>query len=486
MKKIILLSTFFVVLFSCKRNVIEKEDKKFNVLFITIDDLRPQLGIYGDSLVKTPNIDKLANNAIVFDRAYCQAPLCGPSRSSFLSGYYPQTTGAYVINDHIRDAKPDVVTLPQLFKNNGYTSAGLYKVFHLVGFDPTLFGNRNDPESWSIPLWLPKKSVWGPLGDSIYQVNKQLCLRKGPIGYNNIPRSLAYEAPVIADSLLADGETAQQALHYLDDFKEKPFFMAVGFYNPHLPFVAPKKYWDLYNREELVLPENQYAPKGVPVNLLPTSAELRSNVNIPNEGPFDEELKKDLLHGYLASISYIDAQIGLLIDRLDKLNLTGNTIVVILGDHGYQIGEHNLWCKKHSNFEMATRVPLIISTPEHFGNGRRTSKIVELVDLYPTLADLCSLEAPDDLDGHSLVPILNNFNAKDTGSSLSVYGKNGNQQSIRTDNYRINRRKLADSTFYELYDRQIDPHENNNVAYAKEYLSVRDSLTKILEDYFKN
>ncbi|MEO1011647.1 MAG: sulfatase [Bacteroidota bacterium] len=464
MKRIVFVATFFIILCSCKRADSESRDKRKNVLFITVDDLRPQLGVYGDTIVKTPHIDKLAKKAIVFDRAYCQAPLCGPSRSSFLSGYYPQTTGAYAINDHIRDTKPNVVTLPQLFKNSGYISAGLYKVFHLVGFDANLFGNKNDPESWSVPLWLPKKSVWGPVGDSIYQINKKKCLEKGLIGYNNIPRSLAYEAPVIADSLLADGEAAQQALRYLEEFKEKPFFMAVGFYNPHLPFVAPKKYWDLYNCEELVLPENQYAPEGVPETILPTTAELRSNVNIPNEGAFTEDLKKDLLHGYLASISYIDAQIGLLLDRLEELKLRENTIVVLLGDHGYQIGEHNLWCKKHSNFEMATRVPLLISIPKHSSNGQRTSNIVELVDVYPTLADLCGLEAPIDLDGKTLVSFFNAPKGAESESSLSVHGGNGNQQSMRTHDYRINRRKLADSTFYELYDHRIDPNENKNVA----------------------
>lgn len=182
---------------------------------------------------------------MLFERAYCQQALCGPSRASFLTGLRPTTTGIFNIETHIREAVPEAVTLPQLFKNNGYASLGLFKVFHLVGFDPDGFGNLNDTASWTQPLWLPSRSGYGPYGDSIFQASKADCLVKGPLGYDNIPRSLAYEAPEMADSLLNDGQTAQQAIRYLREMQDRPFFMAVGFYHPHLPFTAPKKYWDL-------------------------------------------------------------------------------------------------------------------------------------------------------------------------------------------------------------------------------------------------
>lgn len=462
-------------------------DVRKNVLFITIDDLRPQLGCYDDPVAISPNIDRLATEGVLFERAYCQTALCGPSRTSFLTGYYPTTTGVYNNQTHVRDVRPDGVTLPQMFKNNGYISTGLFKIFHLAGFDPNLFENHNDSTSWSIPHWTPKRSAWGPYGDSIYQVNKKICLDRGPINYSNIPRSLAYEAPDVADSLLSDGETAQKALKYLRQFKGKqdPFFLAVGFYKPHLPFVAPKKYWDLYDRSKINLPENQYAPKGVSADYLPNAKELRSYVNIPESGPFDEPLKMDLLHGYLASMSYIDAQVGLLLNELKLLGLRDNTVVVVMGDHGYQIGEHNLWCKKHTNFELATRVPLIISAPDQGKRGAKSDALVELVDVYPTLADLCGLKAPGDLDGESLVPLMEDPATTWETFAFNAYGGNGAQKSLKTEHFNFNRRERADGPFFELYDHRIDADENINRANFPEYKTKVDSLNSVLNRFLQ-
>jgi iduronate 2-sulfatase len=448
----------------------KKEDiKKYNVLFITIDDLRPQLGCFGDPVVQSPNIDKLASEGLVFKRAYCQQALCGPSRASFLTGYRPETIGVTDLHTHIRDVVPNVITLPQLFKNNGYESVGLFKVFHLVGFDPKGFGNLNDPESWSIPLWMPSRSAWGPYGDSIFQANYRECLKKGPIGYNNIPRSLAFEAPNVEDSLTSDGETAVQAIRYLRQLKDTSFFLAVGFYKPHLPYVAPKKYWDLYDVNALKLPDNQYPPEGSPTYAVVGTGgdrELRSYVNIPDEGKLSDEIKKNLLHGYLASISYVDAQVGLLLAELDKLGLREKTIIVIMGDHGYQIGEHNMWSKKHTNFEISTHAPLIISVPDRKKNIK-TESLVEYVDIYPTLAELCDLQAPADLDGSSLVSLFDkpDQNIKEAAFSMYPRGKRIGT-TMKTDRYRFTEWKHVGQgeTEYELYDHLNDPQENINVV----------------------
>ena len=468
-----------VLLTACRVDRDEAGQDRLNVLFITIDDLRPQLGCYGDPLAKSPHIDRLAARGMLFERAYCQQALCAPSRSSFLTGRYPTTTGIYNIETHIREVMPDVVTLPQLFRKNGYESLGLYKVFHLVGFDPDGFGNLNDTASWSRPLWLPARSGYGPYGDSIFQASYQACLQKGPLGYGNIPRSLAYEAPVVADSMLNDGETALQAIRLLRELKDSAFFMAVGFYHPHLPFTAPEKYWNLYDRGELKLPANQHAPHNAPPYVMVSDKELRSYTNIPDEGEFSDSLKKDLLHGYLASISYVDAQVGLVLDELDRLGLRDKTIIVLLGDHGYQIGEHGLWCKKHTNFEMAVRAPLIISYPDQPNAGASTDRLVEFVDIYPTLAQLAGLTPLDEPEGKSLVPIIQNPESSWKDVAFSCYPRGGRLGvSMRTDQYRLTawRNYETNSVDYELYDHALDPQENQNVANVPAYDSIKIHL----------
>lgn len=460
----------------------------YNVLFITIDDLRPQLGCYGDETVKTPNIDQLASRGVLFERAYCQQALCGPSRASFLTGQRPGKIGVRDLHVHFRDVKPGIVTLPQLFKNNGYETMGLYKVFHLVGFDPDGFGNMNDTASWTVPLWLPSRSAWGPYGDSIFQADYAEHLEKGPIGYGNIPRSLAYEAPEVVDSMLSDGEAAQQAIRYIKKYKDQRFFIAVGFYKPHLPFVAPKKYWDLYSSDDITLPDNQYPPKGAPAYAVASNRELRSYVNIPDEGEFDESLKKNLLHGYMASISYIDQQVGLLLDELENQDLSDNTIVVVMGDHGYHIGEHSMWCKKHTNFEMAVRAPLIIYVPDK-DRGYKTHSLTEFLDVYPTLAELCGLDYPEDLDGKSLLPVFENPDTTVHQVAFSSYPRGpGLGITMRTDRYRLTewRDKKGTPVSYELYDHQLDPNENVNKASDPDYETVTSDLIKKLNNNYPN
>lgn len=438
-----------------------------NVLFITIDDLRPQLGCYGDSQARTPQIDRLAKQGRLFTRAYSQYALCGPSRTSFLTGLYPSTLGIADLETHFREKRPDHVTLPGAFKKAGYSVEALFKVYHLVGFEPTLFGNMDDPLSWTKPLWLPTRSAWGPEGTRIYEANKEAALRRGPIGYGNIPRGPALEAPEVDDFAISDGETAEEAMRRLRGFagSEQPFFLAVGFYRPHLPFVAPKKYWDLYDPDDLELPDNQFPQRGAPPFVRHNTKELRTYSDIPDSGEFSEELKHRLLHGYLAASSYVDALVGLLLDTLKETGLDQNTIVVLLSDHGYQIGEHDHWCKKHGNFKIATRVPLIIAAPGMPDPGVPTDSFAELVDLYPTLLDLAGLPPEPVLEGVSLVPVLQDSSASVRQTAFTAYRKRGHEgTAMITDSHRFTVWQRGKDRIYELYDHRNDPEENVNLA----------------------
>jgi arylsulfatase A-like enzyme len=453
-----------------------------NVLFIMVDDLRPQLGCYGDPTVKTPNIDRLASNGTVFLRAYCQQALCSPSRTSLLTGHYPERLGVTDIETHFRQKNPQMVTLPQYFKQNGYHVAGLNKIFHLVGFEPQLFGNLNDSLSWSVPHWLPKRSGWGPEGEKVYQTSRAEALRKGSLGYGNIPRSLALESPDLADSLLSDGETAQEAIKALRKLANspQPFFLAVGFYKPHLPFVAPQKYWDLYEEEKLQLPKNQFPPSGSFPYTIQNTNELRSYADIPKQGAFDERLKKKLLHGYLACVSYVDAQIGLLTQELERLGMRQNTIVVLLGDHGFQVGEHDMWGSKHTNFEISTHAPLVFSVPGQAANIQKTKALVEFVDIYPTLVDLCNLPQKEGLAGRSFAGLFQKRRASFREVAYSFYPRGGRMgRSVRSDHYRYTEWTASDGTVdIELYDHQHDPQENENVARKPQYRKVIAKLKK--------
>ncbi|MCU0226102.1 MAG: sulfatase [Bryobacterales bacterium] len=436
-----------------------------NVLFLVVDDLRPQLGCYGDRTVKTPHIDALAARGVLFERAYAQQALCSPSRTSFLTGLRPDTTGIYDIETHFRDRVPDVVTLPQLFRNSGYSTRGFYKVFHMAGFDPNL-GNLNDPPSWTEPLYLPVRSVYGPEGEGLLRRSyAQLEAEGKTLSYQHIPRSLAFEAPDVPDEALSDGEVAHEAVNALRAWKDRPFFMAVGFYKPHLPFVAPKRYWDLYREDEIPLPENQYPPQHAPSYAVPDDKELRSYVGIPKQGEFPDELKRKLMHAYLASISYVDAQIGKVLAALQALGLNENTVVVLLGDHGFQMGEHGTWAKKHSNFEIAANAPLIVAAPGSAQAGVKSKALVEFIDLYPTLAELCALPESGALEGTSFAPVLAHPHRPWKKAAFCQYPRGAVMgRSVTDGRFRYTqwarRNEAPDAA--ELYDHETDPGENVN------------------------
>ena len=371
--------------------------KKPNVLFVAVDDLRPELGCYGNPIIKSPNIDRIAARGMVFTHAYCQQAVCSPSRSSLLTGTRPDTTKVWDLNTHFRRALPDVVTLPQLFKNNGYFVQGMGKIFH-GGFD--------DPPSWSVPWTAPNKAhfVGRQTGDPD-QPAKEVKKRKGRTPKNG--RGPAFDAVDGPDNCLHDGELADMAVRALGEIarRQEPFFLAVGFIKPHLPFVSPKKYWDLYDPQAIPLATNPFLPKGAPTYALADRNELWSYDGVPEESHLPDAYARQLKHGYYAAVSYMDAQVGRVLDELDRLGQRDNTVIVLWGDHGWKLGEHDRWCK-HSNVENDTNAPLLVSVPGMKHAGERTDALVEFVDVYPTLAELAGLPGPGHLEGLSAAPLL--------------------------------------------------------------------------------
>jgi len=461
----------------------EAASRRLNVLFIAADDLRPQLGCYGDTVVKSPNIDGLAARGMVFQRAFCQQALCSPSRISLLSGRHPWTTGIYNIGPPLRSTMPDIVTLPQLFKNHGWFTRSLGKIYH-IGID--------DPASWSVPSWVSRKPRYGPDGTAKVKEAAQKLRAAGIKDPDRGPQKPfyagpAFESPDCADDDLTDGDLTREAVAALRQLAAKPdqpFFLAVGFVNPHVPWVAPKKYHDLYDPADIKVPENRYPPHGAPRYAARSGDDFYWYGNVPRDRKIDEAFGVRCLHGYMAAISYIDACVGRILGELDRLGLRDNTIVVFWGDHGYYMGEHNWWGGKHNNYEGATNAPLIIAMPGMKAAGGKTEAIVEFVDIYPTLADLAGLEAPKGVEGTSLAPLLDDPDAAWSKSAVSEYPKGGNRgTAIRTDRYRYVewRNKSGKLVDRELYDHQVDPQENQNVADRPENAAVIERHAALLK-----
>jgi iduronate 2-sulfatase len=431
-----------------------------NVLFIAVDDLRAELSCYGDAHVQSPNIDRLAGWGTLFDRAYCQQAVCNPSRASMLTGMRPDTLEVWDLPTHFRRNRPELVTLPQRFKQNGYHTENIGKIFHNWRQDDY----QGDPASWSVPAVMhyanhgaDKALVEGPL----------------PPDLSNVPKTETRDVP---DEAYFDGRIARLAVEALARLKDRPFFLAVGFWKPHAQFNAPKRYWDLYDRAQIAPPANPQPPAGVPPIALHDAREmLRAFADRPAGRPTDSEALA-LRHGYYAATSFVDAQIGKVLDELERLDLRKNTIVVFWSDHGYHLGEHGLWAKT-SNFELDARVPMIIATPDRQG-GQRTRALAELLDLYPTLADLCGLESPGNLAGKSLRPVLDDPAAAVKSGAVTqhprpaYYTDDGDPMvamgySLRTDRYRYTEwRDVAGPRVLarELYDHASDPAETVNLA----------------------
>jgi iduronate 2-sulfatase len=464
--------------------------RKLNVLFIAVDDLRPELGCYGVPVIKTPNIDALAARGTLFDRAYCQQAVCSPSRTSLLTGKRPDTTRIYDLQTHFRGTIPDVITLPEHFKKNGYHAQALSKIYH---------GGLDDPQSWSVPSWRPDRPTYADPKTvaELAPIAKKLAdedagfkvLETDPktglalkVRAGRRPMGPAWECCDVPDNYYADGATADHAIEDLRQIKDKPFFLAVGFLKPHLPFVAPKKYYDLYKESDLHLATNPFPPKDCPEYALAHWGELRAYRGMPKSGPVSDQQALELIHGYYAATSYTDAQVGRVIAELDRLGLRDNTVIVLWGDHGWQLGEHGEWCK-HTNFEVACRSPLIISAPGQKHEGAKTENLAEFVDIYPTLCELCGLPAPDGLEGTSLVPVMEDPKRPWKKAAFSQFPRKGLMgHSIRTDRYRYT--EWADHgeppAARELYDHKIDPDENVNIANLPESKALVEELSKML------
>jgi iduronate 2-sulfatase len=438
-----------------------------NVLLICVDDLKPLLGCYGDAVVKSPNIDALAARGVRFERAYCNQAVCAPSRNALLAGLRPQSLGIYDLATNFRKAAPDAVTLPQHFKRHGYRTEGLGKIFH-VGH-----GNHDDAVSWSVPHWrgevvryalAESRSARGPTREEALFSN--VPAKRA----NKLPRGAAYESADVPDSAYPDGQLADEAIRRLKraaKAPDRPFFLAVGFAKPHLPFCAPKKYWDLYDRDGFPLAEHRTPPEGAPPFAPTNWGELRNYAGIPKTGDLSDDLQRTLIHGYHAAVSYVDAQIGRVLNALQENSLEKNTIVVLWGDHGWHLGDHGMWCK-HTNYEQAARIPLIVVAPGAASAGVANG-LVESVDVYPTLCELAGLPVPDGLDGSSFVTALRNPSAATKPAVFHVYPREERiGRAVRTAHHRLVEWKRpgasADTAVLELYDYRIDPDETRNLA----------------------
>jgi len=431
-----------------------------NVLFLAVDDLRPELGCYGREYIQTPHINRLAGRGMTFRRAYCQQAVCSPSRSSLLTGTRPDTTKVWDLVTHFRDALPGVVTLPQHFKQHGYFAQGIGKIYH-PGFD--------DPASWSVPWRTEKAPEYALFKAADVKDEDSAKKKQGP----------AFESADVPDTFFKDGKIAELAVKTLREIakKSEPFFFAVGFAKPHLPFVSPKKYWELYDPSKIQLAPNPFHPKGAPPYALTNSNELRNYTNIPAEGPIPDNLARQLKHGYYAAVSYMDAQVGKVLGELERLGLAKNTIVVLWGDHGWKLGEHGEWAK-HTNVENDTNAPLILSAPLMKNAGGHTDALVEFVDIYPTLAELAGLPLPGHLEGTSFVPALEDQSRKWKSAAFSQYPR-GQQRmgySMRTERYRltvwVGRQDHSRIDAIELYDHESDPQENTNIAALPENVEL--------------
>jgi arylsulfatase A-like enzyme len=436
--------------------------KPLNVLFIVSDDLRPALGCYGDPLAKTPNIDALAKRGLIFNRAYCQQAVCSPSRTSLLTGRRPDTTKIYNLKDHFRNTIPDVVTLPQYFKDNGYFTQGFGKVYH-SGLD--------DPQSWSVPFTNVMAPSYSPAVAAAVAKKHQEAIKKGLTGQamSRASKGPAWESvDTDNDDSLQDGDTATRAIAAMRQIKDKPFFLAVGFIKPHLPFVAPKKYFDLHPLESFKVAPNNTRPIGAPDVAFHNFAELRAYEHMPKDpAPVPDKQAVELIRAYYAAASYMDAQVGRVLAELDALKLRDDTIVILWGDHGWHLGEEGLWCK-HTNFEIAARAPLIISLPGQKTAGQKSDALVEFVDVYPTLVELAGLKPAQGLEGTSLVPLINEPSKPWKSAAFSQFPRAGGIMgySMRTNRYRYTewQDKQGKVVARELYDHQTDPAETKNVV----------------------
>ena len=433
--------------------------QKLNVLFIAVDDLRPELRCYGNKEIHSPNIDALAERGTLFERTYCQVAVCGASRASLMTGLRPQTTRCWDFKTPMREMNPDALSLPQHFKAQGYETISLGKIYHATDDD--------FPQGWSKkPSRGIGKHYASPAGIEAKKIASRIQRTTGV--RTNGPAS--ENGGYVSDNIYTDGAVAKAAVTRLKNYAttEKPFFLAVGFTKPHLPFNAPAKYWDLYDRAKIKVPARDKMINGLPYDGS-SWGELKNYSDIPKKTKVLNDAKtRELIHGYRAAVSYMDAQVGRLVKALDETGLSKNTIIVLWGDHGYYLGDYGEWCK-HTTYEIAAKVPFIIAAPGQ-KKGQRTKALTELVDLFPTLCELGGLPVPEPLHGVSLKPVLANPEIPWKKGAFSQYFKNKKNigkvlgTSIRTDRYRYTEwRKKNQSGALEdvtLIDFQGNPNKN--------------------------
>lgn len=485
MKRLLILCVF------CLACTVQAHAAKLNILFIAVDDLKPALGCYGDPLAKTPNIDRLASRGIRFDRAYCNQAVCAPSRNNLMLGIRSTTLGIYNLETNFRQAAPNSVTLLQQFMRHGWRVEGVGKVFH-VGH-----GNHDDTNSWSVPFkpdkvveyLLPENSANGQL------TREEAFFSNQKLGQNrSLPRGAAWEVADAPDNAYADGRIADEGILRLRQARmnpEMPFFLVLGFVKPHLPFCAPRKYWDMHDRSRFPTAARTDAPAGAPPYASKTLLELNQYAPVPERPPLTEDLQRTLIHGYYAAATYMDAQLGRVLDELDRLGLQTNTIVVLWGDNGWHFGDNGAWTK-HTNYEQANRIPLLIVAPGIAKPSSSTTQLAETVDIYPTLLDLAGLgkhHIPQPLDGLSLVPVLKDPATRIRDHAYHAFprqraGKLVIGRAIRTERHRLIEWKhpgaAADTGDLELYDYQEDPAETRNLANSqpKALAQLREILSR--------
>jgi iduronate 2-sulfatase len=441
--------------------------QKKNVLFIAVDDLNCRVACYGDPIAKTPNIDRLAQRGVMFRSAYCQYPLCNPSRASLMTGLSPDTTKVYDLEVDFRTTIPDVITLPQLFRKNGYFVARVGKIYHYgvprqIGTD-----GKDDPLSWDYKF--------NPIGRDKTEESKIHLLTKG--GYKNtIGFAMAWLDMDGPDEDQTDAKGVTETIRLLEEHKDKPFFIASGFFRPHTPWIAPKKYYDLYPPEKITLPVRDAASdKALP--------DIARKIRPDNYGLSEKDLK-DCVRGYYASVSFVDAQVGRLLDAVDRLGLADSTLIVFWSDHGFLLGEHGQWMKQLL-FDPSPRAPLIVYDPSAKGNGKVCNRTVEMVDLYPTVADFAGLDKPKNLEGYTLRPLLDapesdqwnhpaysQVTRKKSGKEIMGY-------SVHTERYRYTE-WAAGKYGVELYDHQADPGELHNLSKDPAQKANIQSLSEML------
>ena len=463
MKKIALLSFALILTLIVGFKKQRDDSDKMNVLFIIADDLRPELGSFGATHIKSPNIDKLAASSAIFERAYCNVPVCGASRASLLSGARPGRYRFLSHPDFLNNHYPGAKSIPRIFHENGYTTISNGKVFH----------QKNDEKDAWDEIWQAKAN---DELDYIDPVNRELVKNEKLRQDGN--RGYPYEDVAVNDTDYRDGKMALKIKEDLQKFKKsgKPFFLTVGFHKPHLPFNAPKKYWDMYDSTKIQLPANYSQPASTPKVAFHNSGELRNYYGVPDEGFVSDALAKKLIHGYYASVSYVDAQLGIVMDELTRLGLKKNTIVVLIGDHGWNIGDHKLW-NKHCNFSSSLTTPFLIKIPQKT-SGQRISEIVEFIDIFPTLVELTHLPKPNTAVGESVVSLIEK---RKRNKTFAISKWNEGLTIIKDQYFYTEWTDDKDNrTARMLFDHKADPLELNNLAETPKYAALVAELSQLM------